>query len=127
MNIQIEFFHRDLTDAIGPGIYQIRAKRQDRETLLYIGESVFVLVRCAAHLYELKREPAYLGFDAAALEDPETTLVFSLLEVCPNTAQRKRQEKALIQELRPRLQSGVSDYMKPIEEKIQALAEFLSE
>ncbi len=57
MNIKVEFFRYDLIRAIGAGIYEISIVKNNKSEVLYIGESVFVLVRCASHLYELKKKP----------------------------------------------------------------------
>ena len=62
MNIKINFFKEKFLDAIGPGIYEIKVIYSDKEETLYIGESIFVLVRCAIHLYELKLDSYYLDF-----------------------------------------------------------------
>lgn len=50
---------------------------------------------------------------------------FELLEAISNMADRKHREKELIQKKKPILQSGISDRMKSVEEKVQALTAFL--
>ena len=50
---------------------------------------------------------------------------FELLEAVGDMADRKHREKELIQEKKPMLQSGISDSMKSVEEKVQALTNFL--
>lgn len=42
MNINIDFFQKDLIQAIGVGIYEISVYKNDASRVLYIGESVFV-------------------------------------------------------------------------------------
>lgn len=50
MKINIEFFKNDFIDAIGAGVYEIKAIYNNKDIKsVYIGESVFVLVRCATH------------------------------------------------------------------------------
>ncbi len=62
MRINIEFFKDNFIDAIGAGVYEVEIVNSSGETKsVYIGESVFVLVRCATHLYELKMAPWYWG------------------------------------------------------------------
>lgn len=125
MKIEIELFKENLIEAIGAGIYKITAKHNNKDKILYIGESVFVLVRCATHLFELKREPRYLGFDEVSIEKEDITLKFELIQSCSSKKERKTLEKQLIKELHPIMQSGISDRMKPIDEKIEALSNFL--
>lgn len=112
-------------DAIGAGIYQILIMKNGKEESLYIGESVFVLVRCGAHLFELKKNPEYFGFNDKTINNENIILKFELLEAVGDMADRKHREKELIQEKKPMLQSGISDSMKSVEEKVQALTNFL--
>lgn len=125
MRIKVEFFKEDLINAIGAGIYKVIAQNHNKEEILYIGESVFVLVRCATHLFELKKEPKYWGFDENSIENANITLKFELIQSCNNMKERKNLEKRLIKELQPIMQSGISDRMKPIDEKIEALSALL--
>lgn len=46
------FFQDDLIKSIGAGIYEISVDKKGKSKVLYIGESVFVIVRCASHLYK---------------------------------------------------------------------------
>ncbi len=128
MKIQVEFFtdSGDFIKAIGAGIYRITVKHYDKREILYIGESVFILVRCATHLFELKRNPHYLGFNESSIEDNEIVLRFELVETCNDMKERKRREKRLIEKESPIMQSGISDRMKSIDEKIEALTAFLA-
>ena len=127
MKIKIEFFENDFINAIGAGIYKIIVASRGKKEILYIGESVFVLVRCAAHLYELKRNHAYFGFTDEQIKDEGITLRFELAENQIDAAARKRKEKELIRENNPIMQSGISDRMKSVEEKIEALTNFLQQ
>ena len=68
MKIKVQFFEERLVDAVGAGVYEIYARTDDKEELFYVGESVFVLVRCATHLYEISKGVGYLGFDEEKLE-----------------------------------------------------------
>lgn len=125
MKIKIEFFNKNIIDAIGAGIYQVSIMNNGKEEVLYIGESVFVLVRCGAHLFELKKTPEYFGFNDETINNENIILKFELLEAISNMADRKHKEKELIQKKKPILQSGISDRMKSVEEKVQALTAFL--
>ncbi|MCD8390598.1 MAG: hypothetical protein LUD03_02005 [Firmicutes bacterium] len=125
MDIKIDFFTENFNEAIGAGIYQIDVcKGKDKHPKpLYIGESEKVLSRCADHLYELKKDPLYFGFDAETINDSGITLKFSLIET--GTTARKRREKELIQKRKPLSQSLKSDWQKTQDEKVKALREFL--
>ncbi len=125
MKIKIDFFSEKIIEAISAGIYQVSVRHNGKEEILYIGESVFVLVRCGAHLFELKKTPEYFGFNDETINNEKIILKFELLEAVDNMADRKRKEKEMIQEKNPMLQSGISDRMKSVEEKIQALTTFL--
>lgn len=123
MKIKIDFFNKNIIDAIGAGIYQVSIMNNGKEEVLYIGESV--LVRCGAHLFELKKTPEYFGFNDETINNENIILKFELLEAISNMADRKHREKELIQKKKPILQSGISDRMKSVEEKVQALTAFL--
>lgn len=125
MKVNIKFFQENFIKAIGAGIYEIGIEKNGSYASLYIGESVFVLVRCASHLYELKLNPAYFGFSADTINDPEITLHFKLIEENSDKASRKAQEKRLIAERKPISQSGIGDRQKPIEDKVASLIQFL--
>ena len=121
MKIKIDFFSKNIIDAIGSGIYQVSIMNNGKEEVLYVGESVFVLVRCGAHL----KTPEYFGFNDETINNENIILKFELLEAICNMADRKHREKELIQKKKPILQSGISDRMKSVEEKVQALTAFL--
>ena len=130
ININVEFFKDNITNSIGAGIYGIYIKlkdeEKDEENLLYIGESVFVAVRCSTHLYEIAKGNGYLGFTKDKLENNNITLVFKLLESDINIKKdRKDKEIELIKELKPLMQSGISDRVKPVEGMIKELTNFL--
>lgn len=125
MNIKIDFFKNDLIDAIGAGIYEISIHKKQQSEVLYIGESVFVLVRCAGHLYNLSKAPEYFGFNNNTIQNTDVTLKFKLLEKVGKEISRKSEETRLIKEKRPLTQSGISDHMKSIEEKKLAVNTFL--
>lgn len=126
-NIKVEFFKDDLIQAIGAGIYEISINQNKKSDVLYIGESVFVLVRCASHLYELKKKPEYFGFTDKTIDDPGITLKFKLIEENSNNASRKKREVELIKERKPLSQSGIRDRQKNVEDKIEALTQFLND
>ena len=125
MKISIDFFKDTLIEAIDAGIYEISICKEKQYKTLYIGESVFVLVRCATHLYKLKKCPEYFGFTEDTISDSNITLKFNLIEKINNKSLRKKREKELIKEKKPLSQSEVSDFQKNVEEKISSLKEFL--
>jgi len=127
MNIKVKFFEDKIVEAIGAGIYEIYVKIGSKEELLYIGESVFVLVRCATHLYEIAKGKGYLGFTKEMIENSNITLVFKLLTLEPDTEKRKTKEKEVIKTKQPVMQSGISDRVKSIEGMISELKNFLNE
>lgn len=126
MNITIDFFKKDLIKAIGAGVYEVSVQKNDKSKILYIGESVFVLVRCASHLYELNNNPEYFGFTEETIKDSSITLKFSLVEKIDKKDLRKKREIELIKEKEPLSQSGIKDYQKSIEDKILSLTSFLN-
>lgn len=125
MKIKIDFFSDNFVDAIGAGIYEVSMCYNNENISLYVGESVFVLVRCATHLFEFKKEPCYFGFKNEDVENENITLKFSLLEKEEDTAERKKREKAYIKEKAPKLQTGISDRMKKIDDKIIEIEKIL--
>lgn len=126
MNIKIEFFQSDLIQAIGAGIYEVSVYNNHQSEIIYIGESVFVLVRCASHLYELNKKPEYYGFTEETIQDSSITLKFRLIEKIDNKILRRKREIELIKEKKPLSQSGISDRQKSVEDKILALTSFLN-
>ena len=127
MKIQtkIDFFSSNFIEAIGAGVYKVSVINANGDIApLYIGESVFVLVRCATHLFEFKKNPAYFGFN-------EKSLKFELYRQIDEQQKRKQCEKELIKEILKTqqiiCQNGISDRMKGIDEKIKALENFLSQ
>lgn len=79
IGIKIDFFANNFVEAIGAGIYKISVIRANGDIApLHIGESIFVLVRCATHLFELKRNPKYFGFTEETISSSEITLKFEL-------------------------------------------------
>ena len=69
-----------------------------------------------------KKTPEYFGFNDETINNENIILKFELLEAICNMADRKHKEKELIQKKKPILQSGISDRMKSVEEKVQALS-----
>lgn len=130
MNINIDFFSSNLIKAIGTGIYEVTVEANGNTESLYIGESVFVLVRCATHLYELNKNPNYFGFTKESIEDSNITLKFQLLNPdkdYKNAVVRKTDEKQAIKDRSPLCQNKISDRMKDVDEKIEALENFLNQ
>ena len=127
MNIKVQFFEERLVDAVGAGVYEIYAKTDNKEELFYVGESVFVLVRCATHLYEISKGKGYLGFDKEKIEKDNLTLIFKLYDNVSSKIDRTALEKELIDTKKPIMQSGIKDRVKPIEDMIDELTNFLNE
>lgn len=130
MKIEIDYFSKNLIEAIGAGIYKISIIKENGDTApLYIGESIFVLVRCATHLFELKKNPNYFGFTEENINNEKITLKFEMLHQIDDKIERKRCEKEIIQETLKKqeliCQNGISDRMKDIDDKIDSLALFL--
>ena len=126
LKIEIDFFQDDLIKSIGAGIYEISVVKNGKSKVLYIGESVFTIVRCASHLYELKKHPEYLGFTDETIGDSRIKLIFRVIEEIDDNKQRKVREKELIKKIEPLSQNGISDRKKNVEGKIRALTEFLN-
>lgn len=127
MEIKVQFFEERLVDAVGAGVYEIYAKTDNKEELFYVGESVFVLVRCATHLYEISKGKGYLGFDKEKIEKDNITLIFKLYDNVSSKIDRTALEKELIDTKKPIMQSGIKDRVKPIEDMIDELTNFLNE
>lgn len=127
MKIKVRFFEERLVDAVGAGVYEIYAKIDGKEELFYIGESVFVLVRCATHLYEISKGKGYLGFDEDKIEKDNITLIFKLYDNVSSKSDRTAIENELIRTKKPRMQSGIKDRVKPIEAMIDELTKFINE
>lgn len=127
MKIKVQFFEERLVDAVGAGVYEIYAKTDNKEELFYVGESVFVLVRCATHLYEISKGKGYLGFDKEKIEKDNITLIFKLYDNVSSKIDRIALEKEIIDTKKPRMQSGIKDRVKPIEDMIDELTSFLNE
>ncbi|HEM4989685.1 TPA: hypothetical protein U1344_001669 [Streptococcus suis] len=126
MNLQVQFFQNDVIKAIKGGVYQISLQKDDGERrVLYIGESFSMLIRCAQHLYQLRKYPEYLGMTTETLRDQNPILMFGILELEEAMGIRRKKEKEYIKKYRPLLQSGLSDRMLPISRKKEAVANFL--
>ena len=85
------------------------------------------MVRCATHLYEISKGKGYLGFDEEKIEKDNITLIFKLYENVSSKNDRTALEKELIDTKKPRMQSGIKDRVKPIEDMIDELTNFLNE
>ena len=127
MKFKVSFFEERFVDAIGAGIYSISLRTGQGEQLLYIGESVFVLVRCAILLYEISKGKGYLGFKKDYLEREDITLVFRLIEVEQDKAERVSRETAYVKELEPKMQSGIKDRVKSVEDMISEMTHLLDQ
>ncbi|HEM3642790.1 TPA: hypothetical protein U1C36_001954 [Streptococcus suis] len=126
MSLQVQFFQNDVIQAIKGGVYQISLQKVDGERrVLYIGESFSMLIRCAQHLYQLRKYPEYLGMTTEILRDQNLILMFEILELEEAMGIRRKKEKEYIKKCTPLLQSGLSDRMLSIPRKKKAVANFL--
>lgn len=127
MNTEIDFFNGNISAAIGAGIYGVYFINAGNEELLYVGESVFVLIRCATHLFNFKKNPEYFGFKKEYTQRSDIKLSFRLIKQVDDMKERKKLEKELIKTLNPKLQSGISDRMKNIDDKIVEITNLLNQ
>ncbi|HEM4261471.1 TPA: hypothetical protein U2C31_001946 [Streptococcus suis] len=126
MNLQVQFFQNDVIKAIKGGVYQISLQKVGGERrVLYIGESFSMLIRCAQHLYQLRKYPEYLGMTTEILRDQNLILMFEILELEEAMGVRRNKEKEYIKKCTPLLQSGLSDRMLSIPRKKEAVANFI--
>ena len=125
--MKISFFENQLAEAIGAGIYQISVRKDQKQAVLYIGESCYMLKRCAEHLYELQKAPEYFGFTADTINTPGLTLIFEIAEAEQEQGLRKKKQYDRIKNMNPMplSQSGKSDDQKEIPDKIAAMNQFL--
>lgn len=114
MQLKIKLFDNDISKALEPGVYQIEIQKDNKKEILYIGESVYPLVRCSEHLYNLKNDPQYFGFTNKTIENPDISLIFSIIRNEKDVIKRKFQEKELIKEKNPLSQSGISDRLSKL-------------
>jgi hypothetical protein len=126
MKIVVSFFDNKIIEAIGGGIYKISIEREGEQKVLYIGESFSMLIRCAMHLYSLSISPGYFGFTDETIERSDIAIIVEVLEEEKYKQIRKQKEKQYIKDNEPITQSGISDRMKSVEDKIAALEEFLN-
>lgn len=127
MKFKVSFFEERFIDAIGSGIYSISLRIGQEEQLIYIGESVFVLVRCATHLYEISKGKGYLGFKKDFLDREDITLVFRLMDLEQEKSKRVSKETLYVKELEPAMQSGIKDRVKPVEDMISEMTHLLEQ
>lgn len=127
MKFKVSFFEERFIDAIGAGIYSISLRIGQEEQLIYIGESVFVLVRCATHLYEISKGKGYLGFKKDFLDREDITLVFRLMDLEQEKSKRVSKETIYVKELEPAMQSGIKDRVKPVEDMISEMTHLLEQ
>ncbi|HEM5140455.1 TPA: hypothetical protein U1269_002099 [Streptococcus suis] len=126
MNLQVQFFQNDVIKAIKGGVYQISLQKDDGERrVLYIGESFSMLIRCAQHLYQLRKNPLYFGMNDEILRSQNLILAFEVLHEEVKMGIRRNKEKEYIKNIAPLLQSGLIDRMLPISRKKEAVANFL--
>lgn len=113
--IRISFFQKDGmfdTEALGMGVYIIElADSKNNSIPLYIGESVWMIVRCAGHLYRTFKTPEYLGL-INELHNPNLQLVIRVLEAVEDKQKLIVRENYYIEKLNPLTQKSINDKFK---------------
>lgn len=112
--IGISFFIKDdMFDkrAIKRGIYAIKIKRAGnlKAEALYVGQSVWMIVRCAGHLYKTFHTPEYMGLSSNDLNNENLELIFEVLESVEQRDALRDRELHWIAELKPLTQGATSD------------------
>lgn len=120
--IDINFFIKDgVFDkrAISKGVYSIRLRNRDndKEIKLYVGQSVWMIVRCAGHLHRIFTEPEYMGLTNDDLDRENFELVFKVEEAVEQRDALRDRELHYIHELNPLTQSNTSD--KQLNNKVE--------
>lgn len=132
LNIKVKFFEGSIIEALEGGIYQINMQvkndqSEEKEKVLYIGQSYCRLIRGATHLYKLCRKPEYFGFTDEMLQDNKITLKFSCLDFptnmkMVNQGDRRRAETKYVKTNHPLLQNGWGDRIR--KDKNKAVKDF---
>lgn len=135
MGINIRFFEKEHAfdkRAFGKGIYVIKLQKKNnpekKPITLYIGQSVWIIVRCAGHLYRTFKEPEYLGLTRENLEDDSLELVVQVLEAVETKENLREREKHYIRQERPLTQydnndKQISNKCEIVQKAIEALSE----
>lgn len=131
VNMNIRFFLKDDkldVEAISKGVYIIELAKKGTEVVLplYIGESVWMIVRCAGHLYRVCHVPEYFGLRLEDIERNDFELIVRVIEAVEEKEKLVQIESNYIDELNPLTQKrkgeyrkGKRDLMVPIDEKIK--------
>lgn len=125
----IDFFETEQgldSRAVHGGVYQIELIKDGAEPIcLYIGESVWISIRCGGHLYSLYEDPSYFGLTPDDLKDDKLKLKFSVLSSIEGKKGElgvglyKEQELEAITEYKPLTQLKTSDrQIRNVTEKI---------
>lgn len=120
--MKINFFNNNgyvKEEAIGAGIYQFKLKKGDIVKSLYIGKSYSILLRCAQHVYELKKDKSYFGL-TNNWDDDELELIVDIYEIVDvdklstsdrDILLREKELNAIIKE-KPLVQLETSDRLR---------------
>ena len=102
--------------AIKGGVYQVELLMEGKEPIcLYIGESIWIAIRCGEHIYSLYEDPAYFGLKQEDLNNEKFTIRFYVLDEIEGKKGElgvgcyKEQELKEIQEKAPLTQLKTSD------------------
>lgn len=106
-------------DAINMGVYAIklRNKTNGKSILLYIGESVWMVVRCSGHLHRIMNEPEYMGLKQENLDNENFELVFEVIKPVKIKDSLKDEELHEIHESHPLTQGKIRDWQ--VENKVE--------
>lgn len=93
------------------GIYIIKLRnlQKDESLVLYIGQSVWIMVRCAGHIYKIFKTPEYMGLEQNDLDNDNLELVVEVLESIDEKKKLRDKEREHIRKLKPLTQHSESD------------------
>ena len=74
----------------------------------------------------MNKKPEYFRFTDNTIDDPEILLKFQLVDSVADKKDRKKKEKYLIDSEKPLVQSGIKDYMKMKNDKIDSVNGFIN-
>ena len=139
-HMKILFFSKDGAldpESILPGVYIIKLGKVNEDVKnyapLYIGESYSMAERCGRHLFEVYKDPSYLGFMSENIANHKLCLSFEILEVLDNEtrgmlpAERdillREHELAKLAEIQTLIQAKTSDSV--VKDRCRIVAEHL--
>lgn len=124
--MKIELFQNESgfmdSNALKAGVYEICIYRdgdKSKSIPLYIGESFCMIKRCGEHIYNVKKNPLYLGLTDETFNDDNLILSFNVYEVvedCWNDTKERdvileQHELAAIAKVHPVSQYETNDHV----------------